>query len=160
MQLSRRASAQMRGHFLRTSKDFPDFARCCALAAQSPPLSEMFDGVVQVTNCHHFGPWRGGARARNLCGGHQEQLCSASYCGLHTLIDLSYGTYFTRECNLTECNRRCACAAFVEGTSNGECSSEISCRFNDPHSAECRCVNILIAKPQAAVFFQYCNEHC
>ena len=131
-----------------------------AVVTQNPPLGEMFDGVVQVTNRHHFGPWRGGARTLNLCGGHQEQLRSASYCGLHTLIDLTHGAHFTRECDLTERNRCCACPAFVKSASNGECSSEIGCWFNDPHSAERGCINILIAESQAAVFFQYCNQHC
>ena len=113
----------------------------------------MFDGVMQVTNRHYFGPRRGSTRTINLCGGHQEQSRSASYGRLHALIDLSYGAHFARERNLTERNRRCTCAAFVESTSNGERSSEICCWLNDPHSTECGCVNILITKSQTAVLF-------
>ena len=58
--------------------------------AQNPHLGKMFDGVMQMPNRNYFGPRRSSARTCDLGGGHQEQPRSASYCGLHALIDLSY----------------------------------------------------------------------
>ena len=145
------------GHMTTKCADFPAYGaievHVQSRATQNPRLSKMFNGVMQVPNRHHFGPRRGSTRTLHLCGGHQEQSRSASYCGLHALIDLSYGAHFARECNLTERNSCCACTAFVKGASNGECSSEIGCWLNDPHSAECRCVHILIAESQTAMLF-------
>lgn len=90
MHLPHSTSAQIRLCFCAHRTISLNVQGAWARLPQSPPLGKMFDGVMQVTNRHHFGTRRGSASALNLCGGHQEQPRSASYCGLHALIDLSY----------------------------------------------------------------------